>query len=143
MKSDVLIARMVRAVNIAARPFTRELEKKHDISLNAWRCLRCLATYAEADSARFLSDKTGLDKMSTSRALKELERKKLVSRVRSSEDRRRYCIDVSPKGHELVETLLPDALARAELMLKPLSPAQRKTLAQALDCIIEHAREAD
>tara|TARA_R110002049_G_scaffold180124_1_gene347128 strand:+ start:478 stop:909 length:432 start_codon:yes stop_codon:yes gene_type:complete len=143
MKSDVLIARMVRAVNIAARPFTRELEKKHDISLNAWRCLRCLVTDGDVSSAGVLSDRTGLDKMSTSRALKELEGKKLVSRVRSSEDRRRYCIDVSRKGHELVDILMPDALARADLMLKPLTQAQRKALAQALDCIIEHARSEE
>ncbi len=143
MTSEQLIAGMIRAVNLTARPFTRELDRRHGITLNEWRCLRALDGASSQDSAGYLAEQTGLDKMSTSRAVNSLERKRLITRERSNVDRRRFQIRLSPPGQKLIDTLKPTAQARADVMLSPLNEKQRKALTEALDLIIGRAQQED
>ncbi len=137
VRSDQVIARMIRAVNLAARPFTRELGARYGISLNEWRCIRIIAVEDGVGSASALAQRTGLDKMSTSRAVNGLERKKLVVRQRDAADRRRYRIALSEQGRMLTEVLVPASTARADLMLGSLTVRERALLMDMLDRIIE------
>lgn len=140
VRPDQVIARMIRAVNLAARPFTRELGARYGISLNEWRCIRIIAVEGGVGSASALAERTGLDKMSTSRAVNGLERKGLVVRERDAADRRRYRIALSEPGRTLTEALVPASTARADLMLGSLSVRERTQLMDMLDRIIERVR---
>ena len=139
VRSDHVIARMIRAVNLTARPFTRELARQYGLSLAEWRCLRVFADTEQrgsGGSAREVADQTGLDKMSTSRAINSLERKGLITRERCTADKRSLVIGLTARGRELVTTLLPAATARTDLMLRRLSANERAQLAHLLDQVI-------
>lgn len=59
-------------------------------------------------SQRELCERIDIEESSMTRALDGMERSGLVSRERSPEDRRRYHIRLTPRGHELRDQLLPE-----------------------------------
>ena len=64
---DSIFFRLVRVVNLTARPFSESIGKAHRLSLNEWRVLLVLANHAGV-AASDVATLTGLDKMSVSRA---------------------------------------------------------------------------
>ena len=67
--------------------------------------------------------------------LNRLERVGLITREPSSDDGRGKLVQLTEAGHELLNSVLPDHLAAEERILSPLSPAERKTLAELLKLI--------
>lgn len=59
-------------------------------------------------SQRELCERIDIEESSMTRALDGMERSGLVSRERSPEDRRRYHIRLTPRGHALRDQLLPE-----------------------------------
>lgn len=67
-----------------------------------------------------LSEVTKVDPMTTSQALRTLEKKKLVRRVASKDDKRAYCVKATAKGVEVTSEAL-DRMIEAHLsFFKPL-----------------------
>ena len=82
----------------------------------------------------------GLSAASMTRILDRLEERRLVSRRRTSEDRRRVEIALEPAGRELMMQLRPFQGSPIEQALQAMTPDERLRLAEALRKLAHKAR---
>jgi DNA-binding MarR family transcriptional regulator len=108
---------------------------RFDLSRSEWRILVWLGKHREMQ-AKDLGQSAGLDKMQMSRALAQLQYKKLVSVKRDMQDRRGNIVQLTKPGRALYEKITPLALAREDYLLAALT---REEIA-ALDEIITKLR---
>ena len=111
-----LFFKLVRVVNLTARPFQAGMGKVNQITLNEWRAMVVLASHP-GSAATDIAEATGLDKMSVSRALSGLRRLKRVQLKSDAADQRRSRVYLSKAGRRLFETIGGHAIEReAEAM---------------------------
>jgi len=72
--------------------------------------------------------KVGLTSGSITTAVNRLEKKRLVERVPSDEDRRVTLVRLSDRGRRFIEQAFAQHAHRLELVVSVLSPSERKTL---------------
>ena len=77
---DPLFFKLVRVVNLTARPFHEKVGREHHLTLNEWRVMVVLGGEPGLNATQ-IADFTGLDKMAVSRALAGLKRHKRVQRL--------------------------------------------------------------
>lgn len=104
---------------------------RFDLTRSEWRILVWLGKH-RAMQAKDLGPSAGLDKMQMSRALAQLQNKKLVSVKRDPQDRRGNIVQLTKPGRALYDKITPLALAREDFLLAALT---RNEIA-ALDAII-------
>lgn len=133
---------MVRLVNLAARPFAREVGRPHRLSLVEWRVMVALMR-APGVAAGEVSQRTGLDKMAVSRALASLERDGRVVRQPDPGDRRRMRLSLSPAGNRLFLRIAATGRAREAQLFGALSPAEVETLRRLVGRMVDSVLEAE
>jgi DNA-binding MarR family transcriptional regulator len=112
--------KLIRLVNLTARPFNEVIGKHYELSLNEWRVMVVLASHPGC-FATDVVDYTGLDKMSVSRALSALAKAKRINRVADAIDARRTHVALSKVGVALFERIGESAAEREAHMLASLS----------------------
>ena len=120
--SDAPAGSLGFAVRLAHRAFDRALQRRiapHGISTSQWYCLRALWE-ADALTQRQLSRATGVAENTVTVTVASMVRDGLVTRTRSSEDKRRQVIALTTRARALKAQLLPlaqevNALAGAGL----------------------------
>jgi DNA-binding MarR family transcriptional regulator len=127
-----LLFKLVRLVNLTARPFVETLSRRHQLSLNEWRVLVVLASHPGV-AAHEVADHTGLDKMSISRAIAALERRGRVRRTTDAADRRRALLSLSAAGRRLFEAIGVQAKEREAQLFARVTPRQQAQLAAIVD----------
>jgi len=92
-----------------------------------------------------LSRAVGLDKSTLTPALDQLERKGIIIRERTANDRRTYALSLSPKGHALLAELFARVERHEEAIVASLSAAERTTLLRLLKKIARslHSRAVE
>jgi len=87
-------------------PEYRKVFKQHDITEQQWRILRVLW---ETDNCttKVLSQDTLLPSPSLVGIIDRMKKKDLVSRTRSTEDRRKVYVKLTTKGHSLQAEIAP------------------------------------
>ena len=104
---DPLFFKLVRVVNLTARPFHERVGREHQLTLNEWRAMAALAAQPGLNATQ-IADQTGLDKMAVSRALAGLKRHKRAQRHDDPTDqcsRRLYLTAAGKALHETVSAL--------------------------------------
>jgi len=101
---DSLFFKLVRVVNLTARPFVETLGRAHQLSLNEWRVMVVLANHPGV-AASDLAQATGLDKMSISRAIAALSRNGRLVKQADTADGRRTLLWLNDAGRRLFETI--------------------------------------
>ena len=102
---DSIFFKLVRVVNLTARPFSESIGKAHHLSLNEWRVLLVLANHPAGGGSE-VAALTGLDKMTVSRAHRRAcERRGRVVRKVDAGDRRRMLLRLSAAGERLYERI--------------------------------------
>ena len=134
---DSLFFKLVRVVNLTARPFSESIGKSHQLSLNEWRVLLVLANHPGV-SAGEVAALTGLDKMSVSRALSALVRRSRVVRKVDGEDKRRLLLRLSAEGERLYERIGGPAKERERSVFRGMGEADQKQLGRLLDRLIDN-----
>jgi DNA-binding MarR family transcriptional regulator len=132
---DSLFFKLVRLVNLTARPFVETLSRTHRLSLNEWRAMVVLASHPGV-AARDVAEHTGLDKMSVSRALAALEREQRVRRTPDPADARRARLWLSPRGERLFRAIGEQASRREARLYAALTAPQRAQLGRLVDRLI-------
>lgn len=94
----------------AIMPPYRELFARYDLTEQQWRIMRVLWTDGKVTSVE-LSGRTLLATASLVGILDRLEKKGLISRVRSSTDRRAVYVLASARGRELEALVTPEVQA--------------------------------
>jgi len=128
---DPLFFKLVRVVNLTARPFHERVGREHRLTLNEWRTMAVLAAQPGLNATQ-VADQTGLDKMAVSRALAGLLRHKRVQRHRRSS--RLYLTAAGKALHETVGAL---GREREVALFGGIYAAELAQLDATLDKLIE------
>jgi DNA-binding MarR family transcriptional regulator len=134
-----LFFKLVRVVNLTARPFVETLGRDHQLSLNEWRAMLVLASHPGV-AASEVADLTGLDKMSVSRAIAALARHGRVLKQGDSADGRRTRLWLSDGGRGLFETIGHQAAQREAQLFSGISAGEQDRLGRSIDKLIAALR---
>lgn len=104
------------------------------ISVPQFRVLTFLSR-TDGASLSAVADRVGLSLPAMSRLIDGLVSRELVQREESSEDRRRVTLRPTTLGGELVRTARAGAKTRLAEALTELAPAERATLAEAMELL--------
>lgn len=98
---------------------------------------------AGAATVTALADSLGISAASASRAVDELVKKRLATRVEDAQDRRVRRLTLTAKGQELADRIISARLAGIEEFTASLDDAERRRLASALDTLMEREQIAE
>lgn len=130
---------------IAFRSFSRALERRTlplGVSSGQWRFLRVLWNEDGLTQIE-LSRRVGMREPTTVAAVNGLERAGYVERRKSSTDRRKIHVYLTPRARRLKDKLMPHVAEVNALGLKGLSPQEIAQIRQALLKVIENLGEDD
>lgn len=130
-----LFFKLVRVVNLTARPFVETLAREHVLSLNEWRAMVVLASHPGV-AAREVAEFTGLDKMSVSRAIAGLARAGRILKHRDPADARRTPLRLSAAGRRLFEVLGAHATAREAQLFSAIEADELLRVEATIDRLI-------
>lgn len=139
---DSVFFKLVRVVNLTARPFNEGLGRRHDLSLNDWRVMMVLGSHP-GSTASEVCQRTGMDKMSVSRAIAALARRRRVTRKADPADGRRTLVWLSSAGQRLFETLSIAARERERQVFRGVGAQEQARLGATLDRLIDALVAAD
>ena len=131
-----LVARLLRLVNLIAKPFFGEYASRYHLSINDWRVMMALAGNP-ALAASDICEQTGMHPMNVSRSVAHLERLGRMKRHADPDDRRRSQLRLTRNGREVFRSIAPSAQAREELVRGALSAREAALLRAMLDRLIE------
>jgi DNA-binding MarR family transcriptional regulator len=133
---DPLFFKLVRVVNLTARPFHERVGREHRLTLNEWRAMAVLAAQPGLN-ARQVADQTGLDKMAVSRALAGLRRQKRLQRHDDPTDGRSSRLYLTAAGKALHETVGALGREREVMLFAGIDAGELARLDATLDKLIE------
>jgi len=134
--------KLVRVVNLTARPFNEGIGRRHQLSLSDWRVMTVVGSHPGCAAADVVA-RTGMDKMSVSRAIASLTRQQRVLRKPDPADGRRTLLRLSATGQRLFEALSISAWARERQLFGSVSEADQAQLAAILDRLVDGLLAAD
>lgn len=140
---DTLPMVLNRALDRVLPPF-REIFIQHDLTETQWRVLRILWENDKATSAKLAQDAL-VPPPSLVGVLDRLEKRELVTRTRSSEDRRIVFVKSTDQGKELARRVLPlveDINTRLEASVSDLEWRQMVTTLEKIRAVQDDAVSA-
>lgn len=142
MSQDEEIGMLTNKTNRKMLRFLNSKLQKYDITPEQWNVLLSLSKEEKVNQKQ-LSKKVDKDQATLVRILDILEKKELVERKSSREDRRAFFIDVTDKGRELVNKLIPFISGIFEQMLNNISIEEIDTYRKVLMKINENIFNAN
>ena len=139
---DPLFFKLVRVVNLTARPFHEKVGREHHLTLNEWRVMAVLGSEPGLNATQ-IADFTGLDKMAVSRALAGLGRHGRVQRHGDPTDRRRGRLYLTAAGKALHETVGALGRQREAALFEGVNADELARLDATLDKLIAAVQRAD
>lgn len=124
-------------VNRAATAMTASAASEfepHGLTVPKWRVLFLLWERESCLSATCM-ELTSIGGPTFSRLTAKMERERLIVRTRVPHDTRTLVLTITPKGRELVESLMPVAISGAKMYLEGVTAAERAALQSALEKI--------
>jgi DNA-binding MarR family transcriptional regulator len=137
-----LLFAMVRLADLTARPFQEGIGRRHRLGLSEWRVLAALHGHG-GSAAIEVAQRTGLDKMSVSRALASLEAAGRIARRPDPGDGRRVLASLTPAGRGLYRSLQGPSREREAVVTGALSVAERHQLMALVRRMTESVLAAD
>jgi DNA-binding MarR family transcriptional regulator len=126
--------------NLLGPAFYGQVEQKHEVTIAQWRIMLTLANHPGA-TAVDITAQWALQPMAVSRAIRELEQRRLLVRRPKPADGRSHALSLTARGHAMYEAVAPDATARYREIVDCLSRADRAELARMLTELIEQVRQ--
>ncbi len=108
-------------------------ERPHGLSVTEWRILAVLGTYP-GRTASEVTQRTAMDKVAISRAVKSLMSRGLIRRETDGSDRRRRKLFISdPSGQAVLRAVVPMALAYEKALMSVLNKDELDRLNNCID----------
>lgn len=108
---------------------------RFDINTTEWRILAVLGRYPGL-TASDVVERTAMDKVAISRAVKSMEKKKLLERIPDEKDRRRNRLTLTPgKGQQILAEIIPQAREFELQLLGSLSRSDRQSLNRIIEAL--------
>jgi len=129
---DFLPYRLSVLSNKISRAIADGYEEKFQLTLAEWRVMAVLGDEPDL-SASEVADRTAMDKVAVSRAVKRLLDSGRLTRIFSQEDKRRSVLALSESGQAIYAQIVPIALGYEEKILEKLSMEEKDQLTALLD----------
>ncbi|MEO1574850.1 MAG: MarR family transcriptional regulator [Pseudomonadota bacterium] len=113
--------------------------ERFELSIPQWRIMAVVGRF-DGLSARQVAERTAMDKVAVSRALKRLEDRGYLHRRMSNQDRRRSVLKLTDEGRAVYGQVAPMAVDYETRLLQTLSPEERATLSELLERLMTQAR---
>lgn len=130
--------KLSRLLNDVSIGLQRTYTPSFGLNVSQWRMLAA-AAQLEPTSVTELTDYSGMDKVTVSRALREMVDKNLMTRTLDENDRRRSTIELTEEGRRIYDEISPGAVEYERDLLKPLSADERKVLEALVDRLLSQA----
>jgi len=127
--------RLMRAVNLIAKPFFARYAEASDLSINEWRVLMLLAAHPGL-SASEIAERSGMLLMNVSRAVQRLARMRRVQRRRDPADARRTRLRLTARGAAVFARIAPHARRSEASVRDQLSAAEAAAFSRLLDKLL-------
>ena len=124
--------------NFYVGPLVGMLETRFKVTRAEWIVLFCL-TRRPRLNAQQISIVTGRAKTSIAAAVKELQRKKLITKVIDASDGRRQVLHLTPGGKEKYQAIVGEFIKREKAMLQSLTATEKQELTRLFDKIIRNS----
>jgi DNA-binding MarR family transcriptional regulator len=125
-------------LNVLAQEVSEQLSaiyaKRFNLDIPQWRILANLASRGEM-TAQEVVIVTFSHKSTISRAVAELEARKLIERTKSAKDKRAFAMMLTPKGRKLFAQLMPMVLEFETDLLKKIKSSEQKMLLEGLEAL--------
>jgi MarR family transcriptional regulator, temperature-dependent positive regulator of motility len=89
-----------------------------------------------------LTERTGIDRSTTSEMIRRLQRKGLIQRRRPRGDERSYAVNLTEEGRRVLRAISPLAAGVEQAALNALPRVQRKEFVAALASIVDALERA-
>jgi DNA-binding MarR family transcriptional regulator len=107
--------------------FIAKIYEEFGLTKMEWRVLATIGYHCEI-SARDICQFTYLDKMQVSRAINKLIKSDFLSQQTSEQDRRKNLLNLTAKGNELYQKIIPLVKNQEQRLLEGLSVQEREQL---------------
>jgi DNA-binding MarR family transcriptional regulator len=131
--------RISYVANFYVGPLVAQMEKSFRLTRPEWIVLFCLTRQPRLN-AQQISIVTGRPKTSIAGAVKQLQKKKLITRKADISDRRRRVLHLTEAGRNLYEAIIGSFIAREADMLTSLNAGERRLLIRLFDKIMKGDR---
>jgi DNA-binding MarR family transcriptional regulator len=117
--------------SVVSQALSRVYAERYGIGVPEWRVLVTLGQYGVM-TGKAVGAHSHMHKTKVSRAVAELERRKLLARRANRDDKRESFLSLTPAGRAMYEDLAPIALDFAHRLVQVLNPADRAAFDRAL-----------
>jgi DNA-binding MarR family transcriptional regulator len=135
---DFLPYRLVVAATLTSQALSGIYADRYKIGVPEWRILVTLGQFG-AMTGKAIGVHSHMHKTKVSRAVAQLEERKLVARKPNRDDLRESFLSLTPDGQTIYDDLAPAALDFARELLNVVEPADRPALDRALRRITERS----
>jgi len=125
--------------NFYVGPLVAQMERSFGLTRSEWIVLFCLTRQPRLN-AQQISIVTGRAKTSIAGAVKQLQKKKLITRKTDIADSRRRVLHLTEAGRSLYNAIIGSFVDREADMLAGLEPNERRLLITLFDKIIRNAK---
>lgn len=113
--------------------------ERFGLTIPAWRVMAVLGRFSGLSAAEAAA-RTEMDKVAVSRAVSSLLKSGFISRHFTSEDRRRSSLELTAKGREIYQKIVPLALSYERQFIEALSPEAKAHLDELLNELTDKAQ---
>ncbi|TVQ39754.1 MAG: MarR family transcriptional regulator [Wenzhouxiangella sp.] len=128
-----------RLSNQISRGIARTYEKKYGLSVTEWRVIAILGRFPGI-SATEVTEKSAMDKVAVSRAVRRLIDAGRIRRQANDNDRRAKHLYLSEEGQAVFDAIVPAALAYEQRLVDALSDEEKQQLDRLLNRLTELSR---
>jgi DNA-binding MarR family transcriptional regulator len=125
--------------SLVSQALSRIYVDRYGIGVPEWRILVTLGQF-ETMTAKAIGAHSHMHKTKVSRAVVELERRKLLVRRENRSDRREAFLSLTPAGRAIYNELAPGALDFARRLFETVDPADRPAFERAVARLTERSR---
>jgi DNA-binding MarR family transcriptional regulator len=135
---DFLPYRLNVCSNLVSTALSRIYAERYRIGVPEWRVLVTLGQFGMM-TAKAIGVHSCMHKTKVSRAVAQLERRKLITRKANRADLREAFLSLTPAGRDMYDELAPIAMEFADKLLGCLDAADRSALDRALRKLTERS----
>lgn len=136
---EFLPYRLSVLANYVSQGIARIYAERFGLSITEWRVIAILGRFENIPAAT-VAERSAMDKVAVSRAVRRLLDAKLIQRREGSDDRRAKPLALTESGRHVYAQIAPAALAFEERLLDSLSATERRSLDQILAKLLAASR---
>jgi DNA-binding MarR family transcriptional regulator len=126
--------------NLVSQALSRVYARRYGIGVPEWRLLVTLGQF-EAMTAKAIGAHTHMHKTKVSRAVAQMEKRRLVARRANRDDKREAFLSLTASGRAMYEEIAPHALDFALRLTEILTPDDREAFDRGLQQLTARSAE--